>query len=97
MFNSLLLSGMLGWKEWARPLEAFHTLAEEAGLGLAFKRVAFEGAINPSAKHCIASFPGKYSELWDDAVEIAQGNHSVCSLACVFLTDTASGPLALSL
>ncbi|CAK9111823.1 cGMP-dependent protein kinase [Durusdinium trenchii] len=82
---------MLGWKEWARPLEAFHQLAEEAGLGLAFKRVAFPGAINPEAQSCIASFPGKYSELWDDAVAIALEKHDVCSLACVFLTDTASG------
>lgn len=32
-----------GAEEWARPLEAFHQLAEEAGLGLAFKRVAFPG------------------------------------------------------
>lgn len=51
------------------------------------------GAINPEAQSCIASFPGKYSELWDDAVAIALEKHDVCSLACVFLTDTASGQL----
>ena len=89
--NSLLLSGMVGWKEWASPLESFHQLAEAAGMGMSYKRIAFPGAINPHARLCVASFPGKYSELWDRAVVVASGTDDVCSLACVFLTDPASG------
>ena len=36
------------------------------------------------------SFPGIYSEEWDRAVAAADGEQ-ICSLACVFLTDTSSG------
>ncbi|CAE7227391.1 unnamed protein product, partial [Symbiodinium pilosum] len=82
---------MVGWKEWASPLESFHQLAEAAGMGMSYKRIAFPGAINPHARLCVASFPGKYSELWDRAVVVASGTDDVCSLACVFLTDPASG------
>ncbi|CAL1128790.1 unnamed protein product, partial [Cladocopium goreaui] len=56
------------------------------------KRIAFPGKVNPEAKDCIVSFPGKYSKEWDDAVKEAQGQSSLCSLACVFLTDKQSGP-----
>ncbi|CAE7233916.1 unnamed protein product [Symbiodinium natans] len=64
---------------------------ELAGGGLACdKRVAFPGKINLEATKCIVSFPGIYSQQWDKAVSIVQ-KEDVCSLACVFLTDTDSG------
>ena len=37
------------------------------------------------------SFPGKYSELWDEVVSVATDESRTISLACVFLTDEASG------
>eukprot|EP00435_Cladocopium_sp_Y103_P068551 s132_g31.t1 len=55
------------------------------------KRIAFPGKVNPDARDCIVSFPGKYSQEWDAAVEETQGQSSLCSLACVFLTDKQSG------
>ena len=88
VFNVLLLSGMLG----AIPLnlEALQRLAELSGFGLASKRIAFPGQISDKAAHCIVSFPGKYSELWDTAVSSVTEKDAF-SLACVFLTDAASG------
>ena len=38
------------------------------------------------AASCIASFPGKYSTLWEEVTA-----QLVCSVACVFLTDKTSG------
>ena len=89
VFNSLLLSGMIGAQDFH--LKEFRRLAEVSGFGLASNRVAFPGKINPDAKDCIVSFPGKYSAEWDAAVQAAREETSTCSLACVFLTDTASG------
>ena len=89
VFNSLLLSGMIGAQDFH--LKEFRRLAEVSGFGLASDRVAFPGKINPDAKDCIVSFPGKYSAEWDAAVQAAWEEASTCSLACVFLTDTASG------
>ena len=66
---------------------------EEFGSGLASstKRLAFHGMINPRATDCIVSFPGKYNELWHKAVQEAEDKEPAFSLACVFLTDKASG------
>ena len=89
VFNALLLSGMIGAQDF--DLKEFRRLAEVSGFGLASDRVAFPGKINPDAKDCIVSFPGKYSAEWDAAVQAAWEEASTCSLACVFLTDTASG------
>ena len=86
IFNSLVLCGMIG--PWSRPTEVFTELATR-GFVVA-KRVPFKGKINPEARGCIASFPGKYAERWAEAV--AEATQSTdCSLACVFLTDAASG------
>ena len=89
VLNALLLSGMIGTQDF--DLKEFRRLAEVSGFGLASNRVAFPGKINPDAKDCIVSFPGKYSAEWDAAVQAAWEETSTCSLACVFLTDTASG------
>ena len=89
VLNALLLSGMIGAQDF--DLKEFRRLAEVSGFGLASNRVAFPGKINPDAKDCIVSFPGKYSAEWDAAVQAAREETSTCSLACVFLTDTASG------
>ena len=89
VLNALLLSGMIGAQDF--DLKEFRRLAEVSGFGLASKRIAFPGQINPDAKDCIVSFPGKYSAEWDAAVQAAREETSTCSLACVFLTDTASG------
>ena len=89
VLNSLLLSGMIGAQSF--DLKQFRRLAEVSGFGFASERIAFPGKINPAAKDCIVSFPGKYSKEWDEAVEAVKEEMSVCSLACVFLTDTASG------
>jgi len=89
VLNSLLLSGMIGAQSF--DLKQFKRLAEVSGFGFASERIAFPGKINPAAKDCIVSFPGKYSKEWDEAVEAAKEKTSACSLACVFLTDTASG------
>eukprot|EP00439_Symbiodinium_sp_Y106_P061144 s543_g9.t1 len=88
VFNVLLLSGMVG----AIPmnLETLQRLAELSGFGLASARVAFPGHISRSAADCVVSFPGKYSDLWDKAVSRV-AREDVFSLACVFLTDAASG------
>ena len=63
------------------------------GLGLASstKRIAFHGKVNPGARDCIASFPGKYNNLWHKAVQATEDEAPAFSLACVFLTDKASG------
>ena len=63
----------------------------DLGLASSTKRIAFHGKINPGARDCIASFPGKYNELWHKAVQEAEDEASAFSLACVFLTDEASG------
>eukprot|EP00434_Breviolum_minutum_P040636 symbB.v1.2.036117.t1/scaffold5025.1/size31724/2 len=63
----------------------------DCGLTSSTKRIAFHGKINPGARDCIASFPGKYNELWHKAVQEAEDEASAFSLACVFLTDEASG------
>ena len=89
VLNALLLSGMIGGQQF--DLKEFRRLAEVSGFGLASKRIAFPGKINPDAKDCIVSFPGKYSAEWDEAVQAVREETSTCSLACVFLTDTASG------
>ncbi len=89
VLNALLLSGMIGGQQF--DLKEFRRLAEVSGFGLASKRIAFPGKINPDAKDCIVSFPGKYSAEWDEAVKAVREETSTCSLACVFLTDTASG------
>eukprot|EP00434_Breviolum_minutum_P005732 symbB.v1.2.005049.t1/scaffold291.1/size238869/14 len=89
VLNTLLLSGMIGTQHF--DLKEFRRLAEVSGFGLASNRIAFPGKINPAAKDCIVSFPGKYSAEWDAAAQAAMEETSTCSLACVFLTDTASG------
>ena len=86
--NVVFLSGMVG--TMPMNLEAFQRLAELSGFGLASARVAFPGHISHSARDCIVSFPGKYSESWDKAVSSVTQN-DMFSLACVFLTDAASG------
>ena len=96
IFNTLTLSGMIGPKQWNHPMEAFRQLADLSGFGFASKRVAFPGHINQKAAKCIVSFPGKYSELWDEAVssvttQAETTGKGAWSLACVFLTDAASG------
>ncbi|CAE7493777.1 unnamed protein product [Symbiodinium sp. CCMP2456] len=88
VFNVLLLSGIVG--TMPMNLETLQRLAELSGLGLASARVAFPGHINQSAADCVVSFPGKYSNLWDKAVS-SVSQEDTFSLACVFLTDTASG------
>ena len=88
IFNVLLLSGMLG--TIPLNLEALERLAELSGFGLASKRINFPGHISDKAADCVVSFPGKYSELWDMAVSSVTKKDAF-SLACVFLTDTASG------
>ena len=92
VLNVLLLSGMVGPQRWARPMEAFQKLAEFHGFGLSStKRITFPGKVNAAARDCIVSFPGKYSEEWDAAVSAAASSQNAFSLACVFLTDRASG------
>ena len=88
ILNSLLLSGMIGPEKWRKPLDMF----KELGLNdcLTANRIAFPGKINLSADDCIVSFPGIYSQEWDTAVAVAT-EQQTCSLACVFLTDVASG------
>ena len=90
VLNVLLLSGLVGPQQLALSMESFRKLADLSGFGLAAKRIAFPGHVNPRAIDCIVSFPGKYSTLWDDAVSIAT-SQDTCSLACVFLTDSISG------
>ena len=87
---TLLLSGLIGPKGWDRPMEAFRRLGHLSGFGLASSRIAFPGKINARATQCIVSFPGKYSTQWDNAVANVQ-QFEDCSLACVFLTNAASG------
>ena len=94
--NTLILSGMVGPKQWNRPMDAFRRLADLSGFGFASKRIAFPGHINQTAAKCVVSFPGKYSELWDEAVSAVTSHHVKAavepwSLACVFLTDAESG------
>ena len=94
--NTLALSGVVGPKQWNRPMDAFRQLADLSGFGFASKRIAFPGHINERATKCIVSFPGKYSELWDEAVsavtsQAGKTGTDSWSLACVFLTDAASG------
>ena len=88
MLNSLVLGGMIGPKKWRKPLDMFKELGLKGGLNA--KRIAFPGKINLLADDCIVSFPGIYSQEWDTAVAVAS-EQQACSLACVFLTDTASG------
>ena len=88
VFNVLVLSGMVG--SIPMNLETLQRLAELSGFGLASARVAFPGHISRSASDCVVSFPGKYSELWDKAVSRV-AREDAFSLACVFLTDRASG------
>ncbi|CAE7310360.1 unnamed protein product [Symbiodinium natans] len=88
--NVLLLSGLIGPRQWNQPMRALEALADFSGFGLAAKRIAFPGQINQTAAECIASFPGKYGDLWDQAVSSVKHQQG-CSLACVFLTDSDSG------
>ncbi|CAE7876285.1 unnamed protein product, partial [Symbiodinium necroappetens] len=88
VFNVIVLSGMVG--STPMNLETLQKLAELSGFGLASTRVAFPGHISRGAADCIVSFPGKYSDLWDKAVSSA-AHKDAFSLACVFLTDAASG------
>lgn len=89
-FSSLLLGGMIGPQKWSKSLDLFSCLAQSHGVGLAGTRIAFPGRINLSAEKCITSFPGKYADEWDRAVEVSKGKE-FCSLACVFLTNEESG------
>ena len=88
ILNSLILGGMIGPEKWRKPLDMFKEL--ELNGGLAANRIAFPGKINLSADDCIVSFPGIYSQEWDTAVAVAS-EQQTCSLACVFLTNVASG------
>ncbi|CAE7335706.1 GIP [Symbiodinium sp. CCMP2592] len=88
--NVLLLSGIVGPRQWQEPMAAFQRLADLQGFGLASKRIAFPGRLNPQSEDCVVSFPGKYSQQWDKAVSTAKTQQGF-SLACVFLTDRASG------
>ncbi|CAE7862932.1 HERC6, partial [Symbiodinium necroappetens] len=90
VLNVLLLSGLVGPQQWQNPMAAFQKLATLQGFGLAAKRIAFSGHVNENARDCIVSFPGKYSEEWDQAVSAVKSQEAL-SLACVFLTDRASG------
>ncbi|CAE7559778.1 unnamed protein product [Symbiodinium microadriaticum] len=87
VFNVIVLSGMVG--STPMNLETLQKLAELSGFGLAAgnKRVPFTGHVSEGTADCVVSFPGKYSELWDKAVS----STDAFSLACVFLTDVASG------
>ena len=89
VLSSLLLSGMTGTGRF--DLKDFKMLAEMSGFGMVSRRIPFPGKINPGARDCVASFPGKYNELWDHAVRAMQDEQFSLSLACVFLTDEASG------
>ena len=62
-----------------------------SGFGLACKRIAFHGKINHGARDCIVSLPGICPELWDQAVYAVTNDAPALSLACVSLTDKASG------
>lgn len=74
VLSVLLMSGMIGPKGWQRPMESFRKLADLSGFGLAAKRIAFPGKISQLAKHCIVSFPGKYSEAgWQDKIWRSSG------------------------
>ncbi|CAE7200134.1 unnamed protein product [Symbiodinium sp. CCMP2592] len=85
----LLLTGVIGPPE---ALKGGDVLKELAFMARAReKRIAFPGQMNPTSQHCIVSFPGKYAEEWDGAVRMAQVRSGAPSLACVFLTDEASG------
>ena len=86
---ALLLAGRIGPKGWAEPLEAYQKIAALSAV-LSAKRISFPGKIHKDARDCIVSFPGKYSLQWDDAV-LHVRDRSVCSMACVFLTDKESG------
>ncbi|CAE7348138.1 GIP [Symbiodinium sp. CCMP2456] len=90
VLNVLLLSGIVGPRQWQDPMAAFQRLAYLQGFGLASKRIAFPGQLNPHSKDCVVSFPGKYSQQWDEAVSTAKTQQGF-SLACVFLTDRVSG------
>ena len=87
VFNVLVLSGMVG--TMPMNLETLQRLAELSGFGLASARIAFPGHISRSASDCVVSFPG-ISDLWDKAVSRV-AREDAFSLACVFLTDAASG------
>eukprot|EP00438_Fugacium_kawagutii_P033429 Skav208815 [mRNA] locus=scaffold667:91904:93601:+ [translate_table: standard] len=89
ILNSLILGGLVGPEKWGKPLDMFKEFGLSNG-GLMAKRIAFPGKINLSADDCIVSFPGIYSEEWDTAVAVAS-DQQTHSLACVFLTDVASG------
>ena len=88
---TLLLSGMLGPRSWANSLEDFQRRAVEAGFGLTQSRIAFPGKICEENMRCVVSFPGKYSGQWDQLVSSASEEGAVCSVACVFLTDSTTG------
>ncbi|CAE7226227.1 unnamed protein product [Symbiodinium sp. CCMP2592] len=87
--NVVLLSGMVGTVPMS--LESLQKLAEFSGFSLSSSgRVACPGHISHRATDCVVSFPGKYSESWDKAVS-SVAEKDAFSLACVFLTDAASG------
>ncbi|CAE6961311.1 unnamed protein product [Symbiodinium sp. KB8] len=65
--------------------------ADHSDFGLASKRIAFPGLINPEAKHCVVSFPGKYAGEWDRLVSFVSGGSGAVSVAEVSLTDRSSG------
>ena len=62
-----------------------------SGLASSTSRLAFHGKINPGTRDCIVSFPGIYNKLWHKTVQAAKDKAPAFSLACVFLTDKASG------
>eukprot|EP00438_Fugacium_kawagutii_P012454 Skav232882 [mRNA] locus=scaffold1432:170975:172411:- [translate_table: standard] len=84
----VLLSGICS--SASRPMQSFQSLAQ-VGFAIAGKRIRVLGYINNESTHCIASFPGKYSNEWDRVVRLTKTCRSSPSLACVFLSDDQSG------
>jgi len=88
---ALLCAGLVGPNvDHSDDLSQVGRLAEAWRERLAFlnvRRIAFRGSILTESGHnCIASFPGKYPDFWDAVTSLTR-----VSVACVFLTDAASG------
>ena len=89
LFSILVLGGIVGPRgalELDQVLDELAYMARTKG-----NRIAFPGQINSHSPHCIVSFPGSYAAEWDAAVRQVQLRSGAVSLACVFLTDPASG------
>ncbi|CAE7515206.1 unnamed protein product [Symbiodinium sp. CCMP2456] len=82
----LVIGGVIGPEEDVIALGELSWMMGSRG-----HRVAFPGRVNLSARDCIVSFPGKYAMEWDDAVRKVEMHEDSCSLACVFLTNKATG------